>query len=130
MGVEVEVITKPEYDGRQKVIDERFDRDVSRISKLEDIQMDMVQLNAQFVEFIKLERERVDGISSDVTDMKKIITQLQEVIKNLNKSNDDNDTRIERLENQPRDKYDRIIGWFTCAVIGAVVSYLSSVILH
>ena len=70
MGVDVDVVTKPEYDGRQSVIDERFNRDKERINRLEEVQADMVKLNTQFAEILKIERSKqaqiVDDIDADL----------------------------------------------------------------
>lgn len=130
MGVEVDVVTKPEFDGEIKIIDERFVRGKERIDKIEDIQADLVKLNAQFAEIIKTEREQSKKTEDDVSDMKGIITRLDEVLKQLNENDKDKSERIAKLESEPKNKLDKISGWFFGSATGCIVGYVMNAILH
>lgn len=129
MGVEVEVVTRPEFDGYKKIVDERNDTSKERIGQVEKIQMDMVKLNTQFAEIINIERSKINKLDDDVSSMKEIIIRMDGVLKSLDDRDKNKEERISRFENESRGKYGKLIGWISAAAIGAIITYIMNVIL-
>jgi hypothetical protein len=130
MGIEVEVVSKPEFDGRNNVVDERFGRDRERIECLEDVSKQMVNLSTQFAEIIKSDHEKALQVSEDINDLKGLSSQLSVVVQELQKKDEDKEARLKKMEEKPEQKYDRLVGWIGGTAVGALVLYLINIILN
>ena len=126
----VEAVNKPEYEGRCRIVDERFDRGKERIEDLEEVSRQMVTLNTQFAEIIKSDHERMTCICDDVSDLKIVSTQLNDVVQELKKNDEDREKRLRKIESKPGDKYYKIAGWIGSAFIGAVIVYLFNIFVR
>ena len=129
MGIEVEVVNKPEFEGYKKMTDEHYESNKERIIQIEKIQTDMVKLNTQFAEIINIERTKVNKLDNDVSDMKEVIIRMDEMLKNLDSKDKNKEQRISKFENEPREKYGRFIGWISAAAIGSIITYIMNIIL-
>jgi chromosome segregation ATPase len=129
MGVEVEVLTKPEFDGRCKMVDERCEREKERIESLEEASKKITELATQFAEIIKSDHEKSSGVCSDVKDLKDVSMQLSVVVTELQKKDEDKENRLRKVENEKSKKYDKLMGWVYGTIVTGVVGYLISLLL-
>ena len=109
MEMDANYILHSEYDGRQQVIDERFCRDKERLDNVEKVQVEMVKLSARVTEIIDRECAESKEMRTDISDMKQMITRFDEAFKHLILNDQDRETRIAKLEGEPKIKYDRLI---------------------
>lgn len=129
MGIEVEVVSKPEFDGRNNVVDERLGRDRERIECLEGVSKQVTQLATQFAEIIKADHERASSMVEDISDLKGVSSQLSVVVQELQKKDEDKEARLKKMEEKPGQKYDKLIGWILGTAITAVILYLVNTVL-
>ena len=128
MVMDANYIIHAEYDGRQQIIDERFCRDKERLDNVEKVQVEMVRLSARVTEILDRECEESKEMRGDISDMKQMITRFDDAFKHLISNDQDRETRIAKLEGEPKIKYDRLISYFISSGIGAIIVVLSNAI--
>jgi len=115
-------VTKEAFIMNNKTIDERFMRDKERLNKMEDIQANLVKLCAQFAEIIKSHNEKNTNNCQSIAQLRDICIKLDIVIQNHDKEINNYGNRLDAIEREPKDKYNKIIGWAGAAIISALVT--------
>ena len=98
-----ECVTLHQFEGRENLCDERFQRD----------------------------KERLDDFEAGMREIQKLNVQMSEMIKRHDSQIDNQEGRIQAIEKQPGDKYNKIqttaITALTSAFVSGAIAALSAV---
>lgn len=98
---DVRYVSRDTYEGRNQVIDERFDRD----------------------------RERLDTQEAKVDKVQTLTIEMATLNKKHDDQLDKHEQRITCLERQPADQYSKLKVILTTAAVSAIAGYLFNAIL-
>jgi uncharacterized coiled-coil protein SlyX len=101
MADEREYVSKDQYEGRNKLVDERCGRD----------------------------KERLEAQEKAMQEVRDLTVQMGEILKKYDASISSHEKRIADLEHQPADQYSKIKLTLVSALAGGIIVYILNAIL-
>lgn len=119
-----ETVSRDEFEGRKKVVDERCARDKEVIAVLSDVQRQLTTLIATNSQLVQQHDKKIEQLDDSIGRISALTEQTSQLVKRHDEMLAKHDQRLGKLEEKPGKRWENLLATVIAVVATALVTYL------